>query len=156
MMRVLIIEDDENKLKQICDYIIDLGFSINITTKRSFQSGLKAIVTDKFELIIMDMSMPTFDITPSSSGGRFRTYAGKDIMEEMQRLEIEKSVIVITQFDIFGEGDNYITLLELTKELEKNYFKFYRGTVYYNASESNWKHDFEKLYRGIYDKNNNS
>lgn len=142
----LIIEDDENKLKQIKDFLQSKFPTLDLITKRSYQSGLKEIVRGHFDLIVLDMSMPTFDVTPDSSGGRFRTYAGKDIMEEMIRLNILSKVIIVTQFDIFGEGESYITLSEMSMQLKESYPSIYLGTVYYNASEANWKQDLEKLF----------
>lgn len=144
-MGFLIIEDDENKLRQIKEFLQIKFPNMELITKRSYHSGLKEIVKENFDIIFLDMSMPTFDVTPESSGGRFRTYAGKDIMEEMLRLNINSKVIVVTQFDIFGEGENYITIIELGRQLQRDYLSIYLGTVYYNASEANWKHDLEKL-----------
>lgn len=88
-MNFLIIEDDDNKIKQICEFLLSKYPTALLTTRRSYQSGLKEIINHKpYDLIFLDMSMPTFDVTPNNSGGRFRTYAGRDILEEMGSIPV--------------------------------------------------------------------
>ncbi|GKT31211.1 response regulator, partial [Aduncisulcus paluster] len=59
------------------------------------------------------MSLPTYDINSTEAGGAFETYAGEEILDEMDRKRIEVATIIITMFDAFGQGGDYITLGEL-------------------------------------------
>jgi len=145
-MNILIIEDDENKIKQVTDYLINiLHLEYPIEVKQSYHSGIKEILKQNYTFIILDMSLPTFDIIPSGNGGRFRSYAGVDILDEIKRNNLKSKCAVLTQFDVFGEGENKTNLIELKEILKESYSDNYLGTVYYNASQSNWKEELKQL-----------
>lgn len=144
-MKLLIVEDDQNKLQQLVEFISDYISNPSITTRYSYQSGLKEILENKYDLIILDMSMPTFDITPNETGGRPRVYAGKEILRQMERKKVVMPVIIVTQFETFGDLSNRVSLCELCKELQELHPSNYVGTVYYNAAHDNWKNDLKKL-----------
>ena len=144
-MNILVIEDDPNKRRQIVEFL-NLEFdNAKIVEKYSYQSGLKEILDKEYEVIILDMSMPTFDITSHENGGRPRPFAGKEIIMQMNRKKIKIPIIVVTQFENFGEGNSIITLKELSNELNALYNETYMGTVYYNAVLNNWKDDLKKI-----------
>lgn len=147
-MNILIVEDDENKLKQVMEYLNNIvGTNNSIIVKKSYQSGIKEILSGNYHFIILDMSLPTFDILPGGNGGRFRSYAGVDILDEIKRNNLSSRSVVLTQFDVFGEGENRTTLKELVNILEESYPENYLGTVYYNASQSNWKEELLQILR---------
>ncbi|WP_207953389.1 hypothetical protein [Paenibacillus agricola] len=140
------IEDDQNKIKQIVDELNNVYPSITITRRNSFQSGLKEILGNrqKYKLLILDMSMPTFDISNKETGGRLRPFAGKDILRQMYRKNIFIPTVVVTQFENFGELIENVTLSQLNIELKESFSNIYMGTVYYNAAQDNWKQDLIK------------
>ena len=144
-MKVLIVEDDQNKRKQIIDYIETIITNIKIISKYSYQSGLKAILEGGYDIVILDMSMPTFDITPQEPGGRPRPFAGKEILMQMSHRKVIIPVVVVTQFEIFGSSTNTVTLSQLDKELSLLYEGIYMGAIYYNASLDSWKNKLRIL-----------
>lgn len=144
-MKILVIEDDQNKLKQLSAYIRGRWAHCSITERRSYHSGLEAIKNDTYSLILLDMSMPTYDITPREPGGRPRIFAGSEILRQMERKKISAPVIIVTQFETFGEADKRISLAELQNQLSSQFPQNYIGTVYYNAAHDNWKKDLDVL-----------
>lgn len=143
-MKILIIEDDENKLKQISTFIKEFSKYIELTESRSYHSGIKEVLKNTFDLIILDMTMPTFDISPSEVGGRPRVYAGIDILSQMKKKLISIPVVVVTQFETFGESGNKISLDELDNQLRSEYNN-YLSAIYYNASSDNWKNELTQF-----------
>lgn len=148
-MKMLIIEDDQNKIKQLKDFL-NLKFpQSEMCEKYSYQSGLREIINNSFDVVILDMTMPTFDITPQETGGRPRPFGGKEIIMQMNRKGINIPVIVVTQFERFGDSSNIITLAQLREELNSLHMNTYMGTVYYNTSGSKWKCELEYLLRKL-------
>lgn len=47
-MRILVIEDDKNKVRQICELIRESFPEIEVTEQGSYQSGLKADCIKRF------------------------------------------------------------------------------------------------------------
>lgn len=151
-MKVLIVEDDQNKIKVLSHFLSDSFDEVEIVNKRSYQSGLKQIISNTFDFILLDMSMPTFDISPHEIGGSPMPFAGKEILIQMHKRKIKTPVIVVTQFERFGDGSNEIQIEELKNDLGK--FNNYIATVYYNAALNNWRDDLITLidnlgYRSI-------
>lgn len=85
------------------------------------------------------MSLPTFDVNGQEDGGRPRTFGGKEIFRYMHRWQIRSPVIVITQFDHFGQGADEVTLADLTASLTIESKGLLSGVVHYNNSIDEWK-----------------
>ncbi|MFZ1220508.1 MAG: hypothetical protein WAO00_14535 [Chthoniobacterales bacterium] len=138
-MRILIVEDDENKLERISQYLEDLPDKPYLTKRKSYKSGLKALLSQPVDLVILDMSLPIFEITRDEDGFEFEPFAGRDLLAEMKRKGIRTKVLVVTQFEAFGEGSDAMKLPELNVSLQETFPDLYLGCVYYTPSRSNWK-----------------
>lgn len=146
-MRVLIVENDSNKYDQVKSLLAeDLKIDTeNIFIRKSYQSGLESILNNKYDFIILDMSIPTFDITEHDDGGNTLDRGGEIILQEMEREDIFTPSIILTQYEDF---DN-VSLSKIDKNLKEEFEEFYLGCIYYNISEENWKHELKNLYLKI-------
>jgi CheY-like chemotaxis protein len=138
-MKILVMEDDENKRAKVSDFLQGSVAPITVEVTKSLQSCLRALVGHDFDLVILDMSVPTFDIGPDEPGGRPQPFGGREVLRQMGRRGISVPVVVLTQFDRFGEGDDMVTLDALDAQLRTDHPKIYRGSVYYNVSTEGWK-----------------
>ncbi len=144
-MKVLLIEDDQNKSKQIIDFFqIEFKDSL-IELRKSYQSGLKEILSTDYDYILLDMQLPNFDIKSGEDGYKFRKLAGVDILRELSRKKINCKVIVVTQFETFGENESYIELKDLKKIIEEQFGDLYIGTVFYSADMSIWQNELKDI-----------
>ena len=138
-MTILVVEDDENKRERVVQSIRDLAPGASIVTARSLRSGLEQVIGGQFDLIFMDMTMPTYDISTEEDGGRFQAYAGREILRQMDRRGIRAPVVICTQYDSFGEGNERLTVIELDEQLRRSHSGNYRGFIFYSASAEAWK-----------------
>jgi len=145
-MKILFIEDDDEKRDKINTYLNNIFDNLKIVDKKSYHSGLRTLVKkEKYDIVLMDMSMPNFDvISDESEGGTPESFAGRKLLEQMKFRFIDYPVIVITQFESFGEHVEKLSFKELNEELEAKFRPFYKGMVYYHSSESDWKENLEK------------
>lgn len=134
-MKILIVDDDDFKVNNIKEILNEVNASFIIDVEKSLNCGLRRIRKDTFDIILLDMSMPTFSITDSQN---FDSYGGKTFLKEMKRKKIEIPVIVITQYDIFGEGNSQKTAEDLDEEFKKS-FSNYKGMVKYSSIQNDWK-----------------
>jgi len=142
---VLIVDDDPNKLAQLRAYFETDWRCRKLEVRHSFQSGLKYALLESPGLIILDMTMPTYDVHGSERGGRERRYAGEEILRRLQRRQKATSAIVVTQFEQFGEGPDLVTLEELKDRLSRMYSALYLGAVWYQAADARWKDQLRLL-----------
>lgn len=132
-MHILLIEDNSNKRKQIKEVLMEIYPEAGIEEAYSFNSGVRKVYEEKWNLIILDMSLPTYDITHTESGGDKKPVAGKNIMKRMINRKIIIPVIVITQFETFD--DDRISLNSLNEEFTKGYKDIWKGTVFYGSDD---------------------
>ncbi|MDN5107114.1 response regulator [Aliarcobacter butzleri] len=138
-MKIILIEDNEHKRKKIKDFISNIDKSILIEEAYSYTSGLKKCLENAFDLLIIDMTMPTYDKSSSESGGRFRTYGGKEIIRQLKRKNKEIPFVVVSQYSKFSENNETLSLEEIAEQLNTISKEFYIDTVLYDTSSSNWK-----------------
>jgi CheY-like chemotaxis protein len=140
-MRVLIIEDDRNKERHLTDLLASEFPSASLRARRSYQSGLAEAEGWLPHIIILDMSMPTYDVSPTESGEPSLPFGGEDILREVDRKGLACMVVVVTQYDAFGTRDSIVTLEQLKHRLAANYPHNYIGTVFYHPAQTGWRNE---------------
>lgn len=138
-MKVLFIEDNKTKAEDIKNFLASKYASYNLTIKESFTSGLKDLFTNKYDILFLDMSLPTRDGSPNNSINNFEQLGGHKILSEMKRKKKNIPTILITMFSEFGVGKTFMDISELDEILKKNFDDFYKGYVYYSSREDSWK-----------------
>ena len=147
-MKLLIIEDDLNKLNNlenfINSYFNEKLITIDLIVKNSYQSGLESILTNDFDLLFLDMSLPSFDAYIGNDSGTPLSRGGELILYEMDIMDINLKTIIVTQHDDF-DGDSLDVIHNKYKE---KFSKFYLNYVFYNVIESNWENELKKILDG--------
>lgn len=141
-MKILIIEDDELKHQHLEKFVSSIITNSVFTWRKSYQSGLKEIMANTYDLVLLDMSMHIYEKTAQESGGSFETYAGRMILNEIDINDIITRVIVVTGYDVYSDGK---TLDTLKLELRNEFGDFYIDTVYFIGSQDKWKTELTKL-----------
>ena len=138
-MRVLIVEDDENKRIQLSQYLETLISMESVSLERSLQSGVRKIRKESFDLVILDMTLPHYDVSPDEPSDDTHIFGGQEFLPQMDRFDVKTPVIVFTQFEVFGKPPNETDLVSLDLKLGREYPVIYQGVVYYHASINSWK-----------------
>ncbi|OZC37707.1 hypothetical protein B9Q17_14275 [Marinobacter vinifirmus] len=147
-MKIYIIEDNLVKVEKIKSFLNDeMPTSSKVSFYYSFNSGLKAIKEAPPDLILLDMTLPTFDRRPNVREGRSRPLGGYDIMRKMKLFNINSKVIVITQLESFGEGSEKVGFEELTDQCWEEFPDFFLGSVYFDQSGSAWTANLRHILR---------
>lgn len=132
-MRVLVIEDNPNKLKQIKLFLNEYYKELYIGETYSFNGGKEKLYMEKWDLIVLDMSLPTYDITHAEYGGDKKPIAGKNLMKRMLNRKIFTPVVIITQFETFD--DDKISLNSLNQEFKEKFSSIWKGTIFYGNED---------------------
>ena len=102
MNKILIVDDDEYKTLNIKELLEKSKKCQEIVYESTLNSGLRKIRNEKFDLILLDMSMPTFE---TSDAKNYNSFGGITFLDEMKRIKNLTPVIILTQYEIFGEGN---------------------------------------------------
>lgn len=140
-MKILLIEDHPLKQAQITKFVLEKFDNCEIETKSSYISGLKELKINhtKYDVLLLDISMPNYDISSEDSGGDWMPLAGKNILKEMYLRDISTKAIVITMHGSYDDGTK---ITDLHTDLQKGFADNYIGYVYYSQINEDWK---EKL-----------
>ena len=142
-MDVLYIEDEEVKAEEILAFLDE---RYNVDFRKSLTGGLSAIQEKQYDLVLLDMSLPLYDYDGEDEDENdFETFAGIDILEELIRKSRNDKVVVITAFDILGEGESAITILQLDTKLQEEYKEIYLGSIYYDSSSLEWRRNLKSI-----------
>jgi hypothetical protein len=119
--------------------------SFSIVVERSVTSGLTALVQAPPQLLLLDMSLSTYDVGPKDAGGRPQNFGGITVFEHMMRRKIFLPVIVITQFPGFKRDDGAAVSLDaLREELVARFPELFRALLSYSAGDRQWEKELSK------------
>ena len=141
MNRILLIEDYEEKANNILaflksefpDFQVDHRTSYNSAQEEIFEHG------SEYALILLDMSMSTYDLNTDVSGGLPEPAAGQYILEGMFLRQITTPVIIVTMYNVFGRKQ----LDAFDIELKENYPQNYKSYIYYSSQKNDWKNELK-------------
>jgi DNA-binding NarL/FixJ family response regulator len=147
-MNILVIEDHPYKLGQILSFLSESFPSSEVVTKGSYNSGLRELIlfNHKYDFLLLDISMPNYDISPEENGGDFLPLAGKLILKELYLREIPTKAIVVTMHGSFEDGTK---LSELDQKLATEFSDNYVGHVYFTPTSAEWKNQLENLIKHL-------
>ena len=138
-MDILIVEDDENKRNQLRGFFSEFYSYAHVRVARSVQSAVRSVMDFLPDILILDMSLPNFDVDSDEFGGKARKFGGREILRQLDRKRITLPVIVVTGFDQFERERETIGLDDLDRELHFAHGGNYRGAVYYHAALYEWQ-----------------
>lgn len=149
-MKFLLVEDDHYKSKAILEFMRSKYLDASIELAESLTSGLFKLEEDLFDLVLLDMSMPSFDVSEKDPrGGVPESFAGEEFLSHMHLTGMSTPVIVVTQYDNFGPDDKQMSLEQLEKSLAKEYCDIYVGSVYFTTKSDSWKRSLNNILKEI-------
>lgn len=144
-MLIYLIEDDRQKAAGISSFINAVKPDFQIQQLLSYQSGLKALQTITPNFVILDMTLPTFDVTPTGRPGRPRPVGGYEIMRKMRLRRIACPVLLITQLEKYGEGSEQVSFAEMNAKCLSEFPDMFLGGVYYHPTQTAWQDALENV-----------
>jgi len=149
-LRILIVEDELAKLEDLQDFFSSRHSEYAIDTARSVRSAVDALRHEEvFSLIVLDMSLPTFDITLTETGGAPKGFGGLEVLRYMQKSEITSPVVVVTAFEAFSQGDRIINLDDMRASLLEEFPEMFYGAVYYNVVYNSWLDELQSIVANV-------
>ena len=137
---ILLIEDDTFKARRIAAFLKDNYPAVHLRVDRSVSSGLISVTRDPPELLILDMSLSTYDVGPQDHGGRPQNFGGITVLDHLVRRSIILPVVIITQFPGFKRDDGAsVSLDAVRKELSEKFPTLFRALLFYSPGDRNWE-----------------
>jgi len=132
-MKILVIEDGTSKLLSLSQALAHYSFDV----AKSVNSGKKMIRAKKYELLIIDMNLPTFDLD-AGEGGRIQSDGGSTLIRYATIHSPKSKTILFTQYDNLDLNGETITLDHINLELKEQYPSSYVGCVLFQSESDKW------------------
>ncbi len=145
MTKMLIVEDDIHKRDQLLGFFHDRFPAIEVKVAVSLIGGIRVMREITPEIVILDMTLPNYDPEGEETSNSMQAFGGEEFLRQAQRGKADSDVIVVTQFETFGDGENLKDRNELEADLSRDFPSLFRGMVYYHASLSGWVEELEHL-----------
>lgn len=143
MKRILLVEDTPDKANDIKNFLKSTyGDNVMVIEREAYKTAQQEIMVHhkEYDLILLDMTMSTFDPRKEDNGGTPEPVGGKQLLNHMYLNEITTNVLVVTMYKDFV-GQNIVSL---DQELRENYSDFYCGYVFFSFSNNLWKDNLKE------------
>mgnify|MGYP000558692082 CR=1 FL=1 len=144
-MLLYLVEDDPLKAAQIAGAVEEEIEGVIVEIYRSYNTGLTAVRSMPPDVLLTDMSLPTFDRSPGQRTGRLRPLGGYELMLKAQGKV--RSAIVITMLQRFGDGDGEISVQDVRLMCEEAFPHFFKGLVRFVLGGAPWRQELIDLLR---------
>ena len=148
-LSILLVEDNYHKRHKVIDFISSNFSGTQIKESHSFSSGSKAALEENYDLVILDISLPTYDKVGNEAGGRKRMFGGREIARKLIRRRSGSNIVFLTQYDTFSDGGLSLTFEELGNLLQTECGTAYLGLIHYDSSKSSWKESISLVFKKI-------
>ncbi|PHN56204.1 hypothetical protein AO275_08710 [Pseudomonas viridiflava] len=119
-----------------------------IAEAASYNSGLAAAWDERFDLLVLDMSMPTFDRSETTQGGRFRTLAGKEVATKLKNGGKLVPFVVLTGYKDFSVESKSLSIQQI-HDLLFGLGEDYKGCIVFNSADIHWQEELKIVVESI-------
>ena len=148
-MNVLLIEDDDFKAQQVSLFLRKNIPDVSLQEAKSVHAGSRALRQQSYDLLLLDMSLPTYTIVAGEAGWRPQGFGGRDVLRNLERQGLTLPVIVITQFERFESGDEEIDISTLRAQLEREHSSNFLGLIYFDATTDSWQAELSEILASL-------
>ena len=138
MKNVLLIEDEAHKRDELAEYLEEfVGPDMSLDVVDSVRDAVICVSKKNFELIILDMALPTFTTDGGKvDGGLDQSLGGVEVLRTLRSLSKKANVIIVTQYpDITLDGKR-VRLKAAQSALARKYGQKIIGAVLYKYKSS--------------------
>ena len=133
MKRVLLIEDESHKRDELTSYLKEFLFSEKeIDVVESVREAVISVIENEYDLIVLDMALPTYSISDDSTdGGQDQDLGGVEVLRTLKLHGKSTNVIIVSQFSDIKLDEKRIKLNAAKALLKRKYGQTIRGAVLY-------------------------
>ncbi|CAB3692052.1 hypothetical protein R8871_03085 [Paraburkholderia graminis C4D1M] len=146
---IMLVEDNEHKRERVRSLIREVLPDAILYEAASYASGCQLAESREYRLIVLDISLPTYERAAGENGGRFRPFGGQEIARKILRRGTRARILFITQYQAFSDRGNSFTFEDLGKSLSSECGDNFLGLVYFDSSKSSWKLEVEKKLKDL-------
>lgn len=150
-LSILLVEDDDHKLRAIHGFVTGKFPDATVHIARSLTSAVSIVARQPVDVAIIDMSLPTFDFAVDKSGGGDpQGFGGTEILRFIEAEAPDIRAMVLTQHNEFSARDGSTkSLIDLKTELHDEFGDWFIGLSFYSGQSGTWRQDVENMIKSL-------
>lgn len=149
MKSVLLVEDDSFKSDAIQSLLKSIKSDTEFILSTSVANAVDAIKDTLFDLIILDMALPSHPVVAGGGAPLSWLTGGMEILFELQSLERSDNCVIITQYpDIEICGELY-PVEKAAKAIFENYGIYVQSCLEYSQTSQAWRVALAKIFNKL-------
>lgn len=143
-MRILLVEDDGYKSTAIQQWIEANYNNIDVKLAVSYKDGCVAALDERFDLLILDMSLPARGQSVGASKDTI-VNGGELIIRELLDEDEDFYAVILTQYETFN-GETIEAIEDRLRLLCGDKFA---GCISYNSQDDSWKNNLKVVLDNV-------
>lgn len=149
MLNILLIEDDDFKATSLSDYVSSIVPDAKITITTSLVGAIRSIESCCYELILIDMAIPSHPNVPGGGAPMSLLSGGCDVILELTSLNRKDPCIVITQFPEIEMSGRFYSISESVSAIKSNLGFDVIDCIEYSEGSDHWKMALKKCIEAL-------
>lgn len=132
--KILLVEDELHKREELTACLQEFYKSdVQLVHVDSVRAAFWAVSTDVFDLIVLDMALPTFSPEGGAAldRGHDQALGGVEILRALKQRNLRSKIVIITQYPDITIGGKRIKLNEAAGVLSRRYDQDVIGGILY-------------------------
>ena len=143
-MNILVIEDEPAKRELIEQAIKDFRPEAAISSGRSVQQAVRRLRDAEFDLIVLDMALPSHESKPGGAQPMSQPTGGVEVLLELSYEARGDRVVIITQYPDIEFDKQLYPLSKARQALSRRLSVNIVDVVYFKPRDSAWREQFRK------------
>ena len=143
-MKILVVEDDSNKLADVKKFINDNFPNIQIDEAVSYNKATELCYSILYDFLLLDMNIPVYERNDPDKS--VIDNGGEMIIRELTSENIRINFTIFTQYETIVNE----TIEDINRRLMNFCPDIYCGYVSYATINDNWKQELKKIIKKIY------
>lgn len=144
-MDIFIVEDDDFKSRRLKDFFFEKSPEAKIQESTSLVEAISEINNNVYDLILVDMAIPSHPINPGEGAPMSLLTGGLDILLEIKALERNDPCIIITQYHEIEISGELYPVDEASKAIKDMLDCDIVGCIEYSEDNSDWKNKLKDM-----------
>lgn len=143
-MKILLIEDELAKRELIEQALHALRPDIIISCGRTVQQAIHLLREDKYDLIVLDMSLPSRESRPGGAQPVSQPTGGVEVLLELHYEERTDRVVIVTQYPDIEFDKKLYPLAKAKQLLAKSLTVQIFDVIHFKPREQDWRDQLGK------------
>ncbi|NTG38731.1 response regulator [Agrobacterium rhizogenes] len=151
MKHILLVEDDPYKETGLRRAMLEIVGDMELRLATSVQTAVAAVRSIVFDLVILDMALPSHDRSLGKGNPRQMPSGGLEVLLNLNEKRRVDPVIIVTQYPEIEVNGQLIPINQVPDVLLGFVDVSLRGIVLYDEFAPEWREQFQTIVRGCFD-----